>query len=229
MMAVPIDKKNTECIFSDIDSLNRYYKEKTEVAYAEFVEKSVLQDIVPSFVFGDGTGSEQVVLLGEAPGKDEVKEGRPFVGAAGKILNDLLMRSGIRRENLYITNTVKYRLARYGSRPGTFANRPVKSIEIDMCSSWLSDELAYIKPKLLLTLGNTALKGALKCVTFREDIPVNIGESHGRMFEAELKLSGWEMIIIPLYHPASLIYNRALRTQYETDLEEVKKCVLSIL
>ena len=168
-------------------------------------------------------------MLGEAPGKDEVREGRPFVGAAGKILDDLLIRSGIDRASLYITNTVKYRLVKQGKRTDTFANRPVKPVEIDLCSEWLLNELKIVRPRLLLTLGNTALKGALNCLDTSSALNKTVGEVHGMKFETILKESGHPVLLIPLYHPASLIYNRTLRPQYEDDLEGVKKCVQLIL
>ncbi len=215
--------------FNSIDALNDHYIALTRSGHAELVEKKIVPDIGPFFVTGDGTGKEPVILVGEAPGKDEVSEGRPFVGTAGKILDDLLVRSGIRRDGLYITNTVKYRLARAGKREGTYANRPVKRPEIELCSEWLKAELLYIKPKLVLTLGNTALQGILRCVETGSPVSGSIGDIHGRKIEVSVKGGSLRFLLIPLYHPASLIYNRQLKVQYELDLEEVKKCAQSIL
>ena len=215
--------------FNDIGALNDHYMTLARTGYAELVEKKIVPDIGPFFVTGDGIGNEPAVLLGEAPGKDEVSEGRPFVGAAGKILDDLLIRSGIDREGLYITNTVKYRLARHGNREGTYANRPVKRQEIELCSDWLKAELLFIKPRLVLTLGNTALQGITRCIGNADVIGWSIGDIHGRIFDAELRDFSCKLKLIPLYHPASLIYNRELKDQYELDLEEVNKCVQSIL
>lgn len=220
--------------FKSLSELNSYFKNCVSNVYAQNVLDGKLPDIEPLFVYGDGIGNEPVVLIGEAPGKDEVWEGRPFVGAAGKILDDLLIRSGIDRGKLYVTNTVKYRLARQGKKPGTFANRPVKQFEIDCSNQWLRSELAFIKPKLILTLGNTALKGALSCLEYVEFVTgpeggSSVGDLHGRKFEASIKGSSGNLLLIPLYHPASLIYNRSLRPEYESDLEEVRKCVQSIL
>ncbi len=215
--------------FISIDALNDHYIALTRSRHAELVEKKIVPDIGPFFVTGDGTGKEPVILIGEAPGKDEVSEGRPFVGAAGKILDDLLFRSGIKRDGLYITNTVKYRLARAGKREGTYANRPVKRPEIEICSEWLRAELLYIRPKLVLTLGNTALQGILRCVETDIAVSESIGDIHGRKIEVSVKGESLKFLLIPLYHPASLIYNRQLKVQYELDLEEVKKCAQSIL
>ncbi len=200
--------------------------------YAEAVASGKLPGVPAEFVFGDGNGSESVVLIGEAPGKDEVREGRPFVGAAGKILDDFLRRSGIPRDRLYITNSVKYRLARPGKRQGTLSNRPVKKFELEYSSDWLRSELEIIRPSLLVTLGNTALTAVnialgagLKGAGLRD----NIGELHGKAISGNIFGSDWDFTLIPLYHPASLIYNRDLREGYEKDLQEVKKCAQSIL
>ena len=76
------------------------------------------------YVYGHGSCVAGIMLIGEAPGKDEVRMGRPFVGKAGSILSEILENTGFDREDLYITNVVKYRLSREGKRPGTVANRP---------------------------------------------------------------------------------------------------------
>ena len=208
---------------------NEAFRRDAEAGYGEYVKAGKLPDIPPQFVYGDGRGGERVMLIGEAPGKDEVKQGRPFVGAAGKILNELLSRTGIARETLYITNTVKYRLARAGKKAGTLANRPVKKFEIALCRDWLRREIEELSPALIITLGGTALSGALGCAddgcgTLRD---VTVGQAHGRT--ETITVNGLAYTLIPLYHPASLIYNPELRTAYYSDLEEVRRCVQSIL
>ena len=207
---------------------NDAFRRDVETGYYEYIRDGKLPDIAPQFVYGDGRGTERVMLIGEAPGKDEVRLGRPVVGAAGKILDELLMRTGIARDTLYITNTVKYRLARAGKRPGTLANRPVKSFEIALCREWLRREIAELSPALILTLGGTALAGAVGCAEECSLSPADtVGDAHGR--PAVLTVCGKTHTLIPLYHPASLIYNPELRTAYYSDLEEVKRCVQSIL
>jgi DNA polymerase len=207
--------------------LNMDARKDVAEKYREAAELGKLPDVPAAFVFGDGTGSEKIVLVGEAPGKDEVREGRPFVGAAGKILDDFLKRSGIPRDQLYITNSVKYRLARPGKRQGTLANRPVKKFELEYCSSWLRNELDIIRPALVVTLGNTAL--AAVGMALGAELKDNIGELHGKALSGQCFSEGQAFTLIPLYHPASLIYNRDLRDDYEKDLQEVKKCAQSIL
>ena len=207
---------------------NDAFRRTVETGYYEYIRAGKLPDIAPQFVYGDGRGTERVMLIGEAPGKDEVRLGRPFVGAAGKILDELLTRTGIARDTLYITNTVKYRLARAGKRPGTLANRPVKSFEIALCREWLRQEIAELSPALILTLGGTALTGAVGCAEACELTPADtVGDAHGR--PVILTVCGKVYTLIPLYHPASLIYNPDLRAAYYSDLEEVKRCVQSIL
>ena len=207
---------------------NDGFRLSVEAGYKEYAAGGKLPDIAPQFVYGDGRGSERVMLIGEAPGKDEVRLGRPFVGAAGRILDELLAGTGIARDTLYITNTVKYRLARAGKKPGTLANRPVKSFEIVLCREWLRKEIETLSPALILTLGGTALAGALGCAEQSELSPDStVGGVHGR--PAALTVCGKPYVLIPLYHPASLIYNPELRTAYYSDLKEVKRCVQSIL
>ena len=84
------------------------------------------------FVFGDGSMNSVVMLVGEAPGKDEVMLKKPFVGQAGRILQRFLESVDIERQDVYITNAIKYRLSKEGKRPGTFVNRPAKTEEIEL-------------------------------------------------------------------------------------------------
>lgn len=173
-----------------------------------------------NFVYGYGHESADVVLIGEAPGKDEVKQGRPFVGKAGAILTEILEATGIKRESLYITNVVKYRLARPGKRPGTFANRPATLPEVRLSLPWLEDELKHIKPKLILTLGGVPLKAL--CFMANCAI-VDIGACHGK--NISVQIGGMESVHVPLYHPASQIYNRSLKTVFDADFEAVRKLI----
>ncbi len=197
------------------------------------------------FVYGYGSGAAGIMLIGEAPGKDEVRVGRPFVGKAGGILSEILANTGFNRDDLYITNVVKYRLSRAGKRPGTVANRPATTFEITNSMLWLIGEILIVRPKLILTLGNVPLKAmrhiaqyfqasagqdadALEKACYEEYIQMSeIGSCHGKQLQCTFK--HFSAIHIPLYHPASLIYNRNLRKSYDADMEEVRKCVTSLL
>ena len=167
-----------------------------------------------NFVFGYGPESAEVVMIGEAPGKDEVRFGRPFVGKAGAILDEILLKTGIKREQLYITNVVKYRLMKEGSKPGSFRNRPVTKREIEIMLPWLEQEINLIKPKLILTLGNVPLRAL--CLMQNCGI-LEIGTCHGEAFRLNDNTAH-----IPLYHPASQIYNRSLKEVFDEDFKKVR-------
>lgn len=170
-----------------------------------------------NFVFGYGPENADTVLIGEAPGKDEVRLKRPFVGKAGAILSEILQATGIKRESLYITNTVKYRLARPGARPGSLANRPASAAEIRMGLAWLEDEISIIKPKLILTLGTVPLKAL--CFITNCGI-VDIGACHGKA--SDVNIGDIHAVHVPLYHPASQIYNRSLKDIFDADFKAVR-------
>ncbi len=166
-------------------------------------------------VLGCGRENGGVVLIGEAPGKDEVIAQRPFVGKAGKILDEFLEKTGIRREDLFITNTVKLRPYKVSAK-GTKSNRPPNAAELKLCRDCLFEELSALAPKLIVTLGNTPLKAVL------EDKAANIGAVHGTVIRKD------GLTIYPIYHPASLIYNRSLSDVYEEDLRQLKELLASL-
>jgi uracil-DNA glycosylase len=150
-------------------------------------------------VVGDGPSDAKVMLIGEAPGKNEDKQGKPFVGAAGKILNSLLEKGNIDRSKVYITNVVKCR------PPG---NRPPKKDEIEACSVYLKKQHEVLAPKIMVLLGKTAAEAYL-------DRKVCMGEEHGKPFEHQGRT------VVITYHPASVIYNRKLWDAIEGDFKSV--------
>jgi len=178
-----------------------------------------INDTNLQFVFGYGAIPCEILLIGEAPGKDEVQQGRPFVGKAGQILTTFLAQAGVDRELLYITNAIKYRLSRPGKKPGTLANRPAKSEEIKINSKHLAQEIEIIKPTWVVTLGNVPLDCILQA-TSKNIGKITIGEAHGRIFDCAI--GSTEFKLFPLYHPASMIYNRTLKETYENDLVRFK-------
>lgn len=184
-----------------------YDKFTKKAAAAGYSEKEL--------VLGYGREDAGIVLIGEAPGKDEVIAQRPFVGKAGKILDEFLEKTGIRRENLFITNTVKLRPYKISAK-GTKSNRPPNAAELELCRECLAAELEALKPKLVVTLGNTPLKAVM------QDKKIVIGEVHGRV------LQRGELCVYPIYHPASLIYNRSLAEVYERDLVCLKEILSEI-
>ncbi|HOQ37376.1 MAG TPA: uracil-DNA glycosylase [Acetivibrio sp.] len=167
-------------------------------------------------VLGDGNADTRLILIGEAPGKDEVQQGKPFVGAAGKNLSEFLNKLGINREDIYITNAIKYRLSKVNPETNRVTNRPATKREIEDNREYLLKEINIIDPEYIVTLGNVPLRAI--CGS-----DVTIGELHGRLSRVEIL--GTEYDLFPLYHPASVIYNVRLKEVYYKDLENLKKII----
>lgn len=169
------------------------------------------------FVSGCGSIDSSVLLIGEAPGRDEVKLGKPFVGAAGKNLNDILGKLKISKDDIFITNTIKYRLSKLSEKTGRKINRPAAVSEIEAAINILYEEIDIIRPAFVVTLGNVPLK-ALTYNNFR-----SIGEVHGEKLFLNVLDNNYSLV--PLYHPASLIYNRKLVEVYNSDIEKLKNYI----
>jgi len=188
----------------ELDATNQLYQDKLQKYFNDEV----------SLVFGDGNVDSEIVLVGEAPGKTEVEQGRPFVGQAGKNLEEFITILGIAREKLYITNVVKFRPVKYSSDTGRESNRTPNKEEIRISTDFIEQELSIIKPKLVVSLGNIALRCILK------DDKTTIGMLHGTPID--VKFAGGSFVLFPLYHPASIIYNRALKDVYLQDLLKLR-------
>jgi DNA polymerase len=145
----------------------------------------------------------RVVFIGEAPGSNEVKHGIPFAGEAGKKLNSYLGEAGLAREDVYITNVVRCRPTANGGRRNRTPGR-----EIPACGGWLKEELEIIRPGIIVTLGNIALK-------WLRGKEYTIGEWHGRLIRA----AGFA--VFPMYHPAAAIYNRDLDGLIRSEFREL--------
>ena len=161
-------------------------------------------------VFGYGSNLATALLIGEAPGAEETKQGRPFVGKAGKQLDALFALFGVSRESVYISNVVKYRPVVRSAK--TVRNRTPLPAEVKAALTLLRSEIELIAPCVILTLGNTPLKAIYQ---LSGDKAPTIGESHGA--PQTLALCGRDVMLIPLYHPASGIYNRELVAVMEQD------------
>ncbi len=172
------------------------------------------------FVFGCGCSEPKLLLIGEAPGREEVKLSRPFSGAAGKNLDDFLQLAQIRREEIYITNAIKYRLSKVSPKTGRLSNRPATRDEILSSRAFLLKEIEILSPICVVTLGNVPLRAVTG------DFSLNIGDVHGRpVYE---KTGKNELMIFPLYHPASVIYNRSLKQTCQTDILKLRDIVISL-
>ncbi len=162
------------------------------------------------FVFGCGSGSPKLLLVGEAPGREEVRLARPFSGAAGKYLDAFLELAKIEREAIYITNAIKYRLSKVSPKTGRLSNRPATRDEILSSRPYLIREIEVICPEYIVTLGNVPLRAVTG------EFSVNIGEMHGQAVRQ--RIGEREYVLFPLYHPASVIYNRSLKQTCEADI-----------
>lgn len=163
-------------------------------------------------VYGEGNENAAVMLIGEAPGAEETRQSRPFVGKAGKNLDEFLFVLGMRRQDLYITNVVKFRPYKQ-SEKGTLSNRPPKKEELSAMTPFLMQEIEAVAPRVVVTLGNVPLKAL-------HGLDAAIGACHAAPVSA-YALSHCFMLF-PLYHPASIIYNRALKSVYDEDLKKLK-------
>ena len=160
----------------------------------------------------DGRGDYSHPVFGEGPpGGDEAKQGRPFVGKAGKQLDALLSGAGIDRSRVYITNTVKFRPVNV--KPKSVSNRTPTGAEMKAGLPLLKSELCLLSPRIIVTLGNTPLKAVL---TLAGERIRTVGELHGRSISVTIEGKG--MLLSPQYHPASVIYNRALADTLAEDI-----------
>ena len=169
-------------------------------------------------VLGEGnTDHPPVMLIGEAPGEQESLQGRPFVGKAGKNLDGFLQVLALGREDIYISNVVKIRPTKV-SEKGRTSNRPPNKEELALFTPYLMEEIQLVQPRMIVTLGNVALKALCGPKAI-------IGDMHGRETQVIVKHEKQEseFPLFPLYHPASIIYNRSLQEVYDGDLQALKQ------
>ena len=170
-----------------------------------------LADQAQNLVMGDGNPNADIVFIGEAPGKNEDEQGLPFVGAAGKFLNEMLAAAGMDRSDVYITNIVKY-------RPPD--NRDPKPEEKKEFWPYLAKQLEIIDPKAIVTLGRHSMEFFLP--------DAKISEIHGHAVRKQVKYhdgKDHEWLIVPLYHPAAALYNGSLRQTLINDFLSVPELI----
>ena len=177
--------------FKTLKELHEYYAVHNNCGLKELATQPVYEITTPS---------SGILLIGEAPGKNEDLQGRPFVGSAGKFLDELLKSIGFSREEVYVSNVVKY-------RPPN--NREPQEDEKDACRVWLNAELLFIKPRVIVTLGRHALG---RCVP-----GAGITASHGQPFEHPTGIP-----VFAMYHPAAALYNPNLRDVLKKDFKQLK-------
>lgn len=178
----------------------------------EIIDRDVcpeLKEQATQLVMGGGDPNAEIVFIGEAPGKNEDLQGIPFIGAAGKFLNEMLALAGMDRSDVYITNIVKY-------RPPN--NRDPLPEEKAAFLPYLLRQLEIIKPKVVITLGRHSMEYFLP--------GQKIGEIHGQPKRVEL--GDHKIVIMPLFHPAAALYNGGLRQTLIDDFLKVPEVVRQI-
>ena len=174
-------------------------------------EKCNLYKTKKNYVLGSGFLNSNLIFVGEAPGYNEDLKGIPFVGKAGKILDELLNSINIDRKNVYITNILKCRPPK---------NRNPLSNEIKQCTKYLDEEINIIKPTVISPLGNFASKFILEKYDFNFE---KISLTHGKILRKKLKYGN--INIIPQYHPAVAVYNKNMIKTLEKDFKIIKKLI----
>jgi len=162
---------------------------------------------------GEGSASSGIVFIGEGPGAQEDKEGRPFIGAAGKFLDEMLAEIGLKRDSVFITNIVK-------CRPPD--NRDPEPDEVRICTeSYLWRQLEIIDPKILVTLGRHAM---------HRFIPADkkISVVHGKLFRLKSPTSGRTFNVLPQYHPAAALYNGGMRNTLMRDFKKIPRILKTL-
>jgi uracil-DNA glycosylase len=172
--------------------------------------KCHLRDTCIQVVPGEGRVDADVMFIGEGPGENEDKQGRPFVGAAGKFLEEMLSLIGKRREDVFIGNVLKCR------PPG---NRDPLPEEVEACWPWMIDQINSIKPKLIVTLGRHAMERFLP--------NQKISQIHGKVLRREISGMG-KQVFYALYHPAAALYQGSLRETLKDDFKKIPKVLEAI-
>lgn len=183
---------------------------------ADIRQKNICPDLAKQathLVMGDGNLDSDIVFIGEAPGKNEDLQGLPFVGAAGKFLNEMLAAAGLERKDVYITNIVKY-------RPPN--NRDPLPEEKAAFWPYLLKQLQIINPKVVITLGRHSMEYFLP--------DMKIGQVHGQPKRVHFttKEGDHSVVVMPLFHPAAALYNGSLRQTLIDDFLKVPLLIKQI-
>lgn len=158
-------------------------------------------------VIGEGRINSNILFIGEAPGYWEDRKGKPFIGKAGEVLDELLASINLQRKNIYITNILKCR------PPG---NRNPLQLEIKACTPYLDGQIAIIQPTVIVTLGNFASSYIFEKFGLKTG---RIGKIHGNIFQ----IKNLDFKVIPLYHPAMAVYNPQTKKVMEKDFKSIMK------
>ena len=188
---------------------------KTIEAEVEACRKCGLWKSRKNPVVGGGNPNAAIIFIGEAPGYWEDVKGRPFVGAAGKFLDEMLLRVGLSRSEVYIANILK-------CRPPE--NRDPLLIEVESCAPFLDRQIQIIEPTLIVTLGRHSTSYILSKVGFKD--VESITKLRGKVYEVDV--FGLRVFVIPTYHPAAALYSARYRRGLEGDFQllrlELERC-----
>ncbi len=183
-----------------------------EPEYIRLVKETEICKNCKNIVIGRGNENAEILFVGEAPGRNEDEQGLPFVGRAGKNLDEFLKKVGLSIDDIYIANILK-------CRPPE--NRDPLPDEIRAHTPWLLEQIKQIKPRVICSLGNHATKFFLADGDVDKiDKQPGITSVHGKV--KFVKINGVEIKLIPLFHPAAIIYKRDLLPLWEKDMEIVK-------
>lgn len=161
-------------------------------------------------VFGEGNPAASLMLIGEAPGREEDEQGKPFIGRSGRLLTASLSQAGIQRSEIFITNIVKCR------PPNNRAPRPAESSTCQKLLLW--HQIAIIQPKIIATIGACALEPFLTPL----QTGLKITQLHGQAFESK------NILIVPLFHPAYILRNKTKLPDFIKDIEYLKQLLLKV-
>ena len=175
--------------------------------YGERVKNNVFP------VIGEGSHDAKIMFVGEAPGENEARTGRPFCGAAGRILDKLLEHIGLDRKSVYVTNIVK-------DRPPK--NRDPMPKEIELYAPFLDRQIEIIQPEIVVTLGRFSMDYLMRRYGLESQVK-SISQVHGQVFETEMKYG--RVKIVPMFHPAVACYHGGQLGEMEADFEKLKEII----
>lgn len=201
---------------SKYDAMKKIRDELVEFKHSPLYEYRTSNGYYP--VVGEGSHDAKIMFVGEAPGQNEAKTGRPFCGAAGKFLTELIEGIGLKREDVYITNIVK-------DRPPE--NRDPTPEEMALYSPFLDKQVQIIQPKVIVTLGRHSMAYIMKRYDLDLELDV-ISKIHGKSFETvyfDAENKPQPVTVVTLYHPASALYNGGMRGTHKEDFEVLRKFV----
>lgn len=197
-----MENKKNRAKEEKLEAVNTYWKEHCTCSLREGATQAVP---------GNGDADAQILFIGEAPGKKEDLGGIPFIGSAGKFLSEMLASINLKREDIFITNVVKYRPPE---------NRDPSPEEKEACRQWLVDQVNVIDPLLIVTLGRHAMENFIP--------DKKISEVHGKVFCVTLPDLGTRNFFC-LYHPAAALYNGGLRESLKDDFKKIPELLSNCL